>query len=99
MTRDLPARHYLPFGIAALVLAGFSAWLGFDWQPALILAVLFVLSSAVLLTMACRPAIEIHEECLAIGRRRILWMDIRRPDRRTSGLHILHLQWRITGSA
>lgn len=81
MTRYVPARHYLSFGIAALVLAGFSAWLGFEWQPAFVPAVLFVLSSALLLTLAFRPAIEIHEECLAIGKRRILWMDIRRLDR------------------
>lgn len=81
MTRYGPARHYLSFGIAALALAAFSSWLGFNWRPAFIVAVLFLLSSSVLLILAFRPVIEIHEEHLAIGKRRILWMDIRRLDR------------------
>ncbi|SRR5579871_637201 len=82
MTRYVPARHYLTFGITALALAAFSAWLGFvELRPAFIAAGLFVLSAALLLTLAFRPALEIHEEFLAIGKRRILWMDIRRLDR------------------
>ena len=81
MTRYVPARHYLTFGITALALAGFSSWLGLEWLPAFIPAVLFLLSAAVLLTLAFRPALEIHEEYLGIGKRRVLWMDIRRVDR------------------
>jgi hypothetical protein len=81
MTRYVPARHYLSFGITALALAAFSGWLGFQWAFAFIPAVLFVISSALLLIMAFRPAIEIHEDQLAMGKRRILWMDIRRLDR------------------
>ena len=81
MTRYLPARHYLSFGIVALVLAGFSGWLGLDWTPAFIPAVLFLLSSALLFLMAFRPAIEIHEGYVAMGKRVIPWMDIRRLDR------------------
>jgi hypothetical protein len=81
MTRYVPARHYLSFGITALALAAFSGWLGFQWAFAFIAAVLFVVSSALLLIMAFRPAIEIHEDHLAIGKRRVLWMDIRRLDR------------------
>src|SRR5579863_4630132 len=81
MTRYVPARHYLSFGITALALAAFSAWLGLAWPPAFAPAALFVLSSALLLILAFRPAIEIHEEYLAIGKRRVLWMDIRRLDR------------------
>lgn len=81
MTRYVPARHYLSFGITALALAAFSGWLGFQWAFAFIAAVLFVISSALLLIMAFRPAIEIHEDHLAIGKRRVLWMDIRRLDR------------------
>lgn len=81
MTRYVPARHWLYSGITALVLAGFSGWLGLEWQPALIPAVLFVLSSSVFLFLAFRPGIEIHEDCLVVGKRRILWMDIRRLDR------------------
>ena len=86
MTRYVPARHYLYFGVTALALAAFSAWLGFgplQRVPALafIPAVVFLISSTLLLVMAVRPAIEIHEEYLAIGSRHVLWMDVRRLDR------------------
>ena len=81
MTRYVPAGHYLSFGITALALAAFLAWLGFQWAFAFIPAVLSVISSVLLLIMAFRPALEIHEDHLAMGKRRILWMDIRRLDR------------------
>ena len=81
MTRYVPARHYLYFGITALVLATFSAWLGLQWWPAFIPGGIFLVSSALLLLLAFRPVIEIHEESLAIGHRRILWIDVRRLDR------------------
>jgi hypothetical protein len=81
MTRYTPARHYLMFGIAAAGLAVFSAWLGLDWTLAFIPAALFVLSSLLLLLLAFRPAIEIHEGYLALGKRVVPWMDIRRLDR------------------
>src|SRR5215813_9448281 len=81
MTRYTPARHYLSFGIVAVALAVFSGWLGLDWPPAFVPAVLFLLSSVLLFLMAFRPAIEIHEEYLAVGKRIIAWMDIRRLDR------------------
>jgi hypothetical protein len=42
---------------------------------------LFVLTAGLLLAMAFRPALEVHEGYLAIGRRIIPWMDIRRLDR------------------
>ncbi len=81
MTRYLPARHYLSFGIVALALALFSGWLGIDWLPAFVPAALFLLSSILLFVMAFRPAIEVHEGYLAIGKRIVPWMDIRRVDR------------------
>jgi len=81
MTRFTPARHYLTFGVVAFALAGFSAWLGMDWAPALVPTVLFLLSSFLLLTLAFRPAVEIHEGYLSIGKRVVPWMDIRRLDR------------------
>jgi hypothetical protein len=81
MTRYTPARHYLSFGIAALALAAFSAWLGLRSAFAFVPAVLFLISSTLLLVMAVRPAIEIYEEYLAIGNRHVLWMDVRRLDR------------------
>ncbi|HEY1340792.1 MAG TPA: hypothetical protein VGF59_24940, partial [Bryobacteraceae bacterium] len=81
MTRYLPARHYLWFGASAVLLAGLSAWRGWEWPLAFIPCGLFLLSAAVLFAMAFRPAIEIHEGYLSIGRRIIPWMDIRRLDR------------------
>ncbi len=81
MTRYLPARHYLWFGISAVVLAGFSGWLGWGWAPAFIPAGLFLLTAAGLFVMAFHPSIEIHEGYLAVGKRRIPWIDIRRLDR------------------
>jgi hypothetical protein len=81
MTRYLPARHYLSFGIVAVALTVFSGWLGLDCPPAFIPAALFLVSSILLFLMAFRPGIEIHEEYLAVGKRIIAWMDIRRLDR------------------
>jgi hypothetical protein len=81
MTRYVPARHYVSFGCIALALAGFSGWLGMDWAPAFIPALLFLLSSALLFGMAARPPIEVHEGYLSIGKRVVPWMDVRRLDR------------------
>jgi hypothetical protein len=81
MTRYTPARHYLAFGIAAAGFGGFAAWLGLDWTPAFIPSGLFFLTSLLLLVLAFHPAIEIHEGYLAIGKRIVPWMDIRRLDR------------------
>lgn len=81
MTRYAPSRHYLHGGLAALVLAGFSAWCGLSWPPALIPALLFLVSGGVLGFLALRPPVEIHESHLVIGKRAISWLDIRRLDR------------------
>jgi hypothetical protein len=89
MTRYIPARHYLWFGIAAVVLAGVSAWRGVAMMPgsfgticlAFVPSALFLMTAGVLFAMAFRPAVEVHEGYLSIGRRIIPWMDIRRLDR------------------
>ena len=81
MTRYVPARYYLWLGIGAIVLAGLCGWLGRLAPLAFVPAGLFLLTAAGLLAMAFRPAIEIHEGYLSIGRRIIPWMDIRRVDR------------------
>jgi hypothetical protein len=81
MTRYEPAKHYLGFGIAAVILAGLAGWRGWYWHFAFIPAGLFLAMAAVLLVLAFRPAVEIHEGYLAIGRRIIPWIDIRRIDR------------------
>lgn len=81
MTRYSPSRHYLQAGLAALAFVLFSVWCGFSWPPAFIPAALFLASAVVLLFLASRPAVEIHENHLQIGRRVIPWPDIRRLDR------------------
>jgi hypothetical protein len=81
MTRYSPARHYLWLGVVAIVLAGFSSWIGLSFTPSLFPAGLFVITAAFLFVMAFRPPIDIHEGYLAIGSRIIPWMDIRRLDR------------------
>jgi hypothetical protein len=42
---------------------------------------LFLLTAVFLFVMAFRPAIEIHEGYLSVGKRIVPWMDIRRLDR------------------
>jgi hypothetical protein len=81
MSRYLPARHYVSFGIVAMALAGFSAWLGFQWAPAFCPAALFFLTASMLLALAFRPAIKVYDAHLEIGQRVILWQNIRRVDR------------------
>ena len=81
MTRYLPARHYVSFGITAVALACLSAWVGLEWAWAYIAAALFLLTALALLILGLRPAIEVHEGHLAIGKRIIPWMDVRRVDR------------------
>jgi hypothetical protein len=81
MTRYLPARHYITFGIALLALGMFSAWLGIQWPPAFVAAGLSVLSAVLLLVLALRPHIDVQDAYLTIGKNCIPWMDIRRIDR------------------
>ena len=89
MTRYLPARHYLRFAIAALALSAFAMWRALAWDPgswpgivlAFLPSMLFVLTASLLLILAFRPPIEVHEGYLSIGRKVIPWVDIRRLDR------------------
>ncbi len=81
MTRYVSSPHYLEAGFAALILGGFSAWCGLTWVPAYLAAVLFAVTAGLLFFLRFRPAIEIHETHLAIGKRQIPWMDVRRLDR------------------
>ena len=79
--RVVPSRQYLSAGLVALALATVSGWCAFEWVPAAIPAFLLLLSSALLMFLALRPPIEIHEKHLAIGNRMVLWAEIRRVDR------------------
>ena len=81
MTRYLPAKHYLWLGVAAVVCAGLCGWFGTQFPPAWLAGGGFVVTAVFLVLMAFRPVIEIHEGYVAIGKRIIPWMDIRRLDR------------------
>jgi hypothetical protein len=83
MTRYKPAAHYFWFGLVAVALGCVSEWVGWNWQAPLrhVASGLFFLTAAALLALAARPAIEVWEGHLAIGRRIVPWMDIRRVDR------------------
>jgi hypothetical protein len=76
-------------GIVAVVLAGGCGWLASQFPLVYIAAGLFILTAALLFTVAARPAIEIHEGYLSIGKRVIPWMDIRRVDRVTGWASLL----------
>jgi len=81
MTRYLPAKHYLWLGMASVLFAGLCAWFGTTLPLSFVASAGFVITSIFLFAMAFRPAIEIHEGYLSIGKRIIPWMDIRRLDR------------------
>jgi hypothetical protein len=55
-------------------------WSPAPWGPVWIAAVLFALPASALMLLAFRPAVEIHDACLKIGRREIPWIHIRRVD-------------------
>src|SRR5208282_741956 len=75
--------HYTWFGIAAVVLTAAFTWVAFNfhWPLVFVPSALAALTAVLLFAIALRPAIEAHEGYLAIGKRIIPWMDIRRLDR------------------
>jgi hypothetical protein len=81
MSRYVPARFYIYFGVVAVALAGFCGWLGLNWTPAFATALLFFATGAMLLALATRPAIKVYDAHLEIGKRVIPWQDVRRVDR------------------
>ena len=81
MSRYTPSRSYLLAAVVAAGLAAFSGWFALDRAAAAIPAVLFLISAALLALLVLRPAIEVHEGYLGIGRRKIPWSEIRRVDR------------------
>jgi hypothetical protein len=81
MTRYSPARHYTYFGVVALALAIFSAWVGMGWAPAFAACAIFVFMASVLLLLAFRPSVEVQDPYLRIGKRMSPWIDVRRVDR------------------
>jgi hypothetical protein len=75
-----PSRRYLLFALLAICGTVFSAWTGLRWPSTWIAAALFGATSLALIALLSRPGIEIHETHLQLGRRVILWREIRRLD-------------------
>ncbi len=91
MTRYVPSRYYFQAGLAALGFGAFSLWCGGNWAPAYVGAALFAATAGLMLYLAMRPAIEVHETHLAVGKRVIPWLDIRRVDRGWDSPLMVHL--------
>jgi hypothetical protein len=82
VARYRSSRRYLLFALTAACGAVFCAWIGIQWGLTWTVAsALFGLTAAATLALTLRPAIEIHETHLQIGRRMIFWNEIRRLDR------------------
>jgi hypothetical protein len=75
-----PSRRYILFAVLAFCGTLFSAWTGLRWPSTWIAAALFGATSLALIALLWQPGIEIHETHLQLGRRVILWRDIRRLD-------------------
>lgn len=65
----------------AFAAALFSAWWGTHWTPAYVAAVLLFITAGLLLYAVLRPAIEVYDLHLNVGRETIAWNQIRRIDR------------------
>jgi len=80
LARFTPSRVYISLTLFAVCGAVFSAWNALRWTPSWIAAGLFAISALLMIAVTLRPAVEIHETHLAIGRLQIPWRDIRRID-------------------
>ena len=80
MRRFAPSRLYLTAAAVSLGLTAFSAWCTLRWWPAGIATFLFAATSALILWLASRPVVELHADRLSIGKREVLWREIRRVD-------------------
>jgi hypothetical protein len=80
LARYRPSRRYILFALLAICGTVFSAWTGLRWPSTWIAAGLFGITSVALIALLWQPEIEIHETHLQLGRRIILWREIRRLD-------------------
>jgi hypothetical protein len=80
MTRFAPSKHFVYMGIIALLLGLMSAWVAWQWLPAIVPAVLFFASAAFLVWLSLHPVIEVTDREIAIGRKLIPWSSITRID-------------------
>ncbi len=68
-------------GLAAWFMAAFSGWAALTWPMALLGLASFLACSAALAWLGLRPAIEVRNQHLVVGRRAVPWNEIRRVDR------------------
>jgi len=80
LARYTPSRLYLSLTLFAFGGAIFSGWMGLRWAPCWIAAVMFAIFAVILSVVTFRPAIEIHETHLVIGRMAIPWREVQRID-------------------
>jgi hypothetical protein len=81
VSRYRPSRRYYLLLLLALAGVTLSAWSGLRWPAAWLAAGGFGVSALAVLALVLRPAVEIHESHLKLGRRVIAWREIRRLDR------------------
>jgi hypothetical protein len=83
MTRYTPAQRYMWFGITAGALTAVFTWVAvnYHWPLVFVPSGLAALTTILVFLLAFSPTVETHEGYLAIGKRIIPWMDIRRLDR------------------
>jgi hypothetical protein len=80
VARYAPSRRYLALALFAVGGTALASWSALRWSPNWIAAGLFALSALFVFALAARPAIEIHETHLKIGKQEIPWGEIRRVD-------------------
>jgi len=80
VARYTSSRRCYSLGLAASVAAVLCGWMALRWPPAWVAAGALAVSAGCVLLLALRPAIEIHDAHVTIGRRAIAWSDIRRLD-------------------
>lgn len=78
--RFAPSRKFLLLACVALAGTALSAAMAWQWPLAWIAVGLFLATAVGLLVLSGQPVIEIHDTHLQVGRRAILWTDIRRVD-------------------
>ncbi len=78
MTRFAPSKHFVYMGFVAVLLGLMSGWVGWQWRPAIVPAVIFLASAAFLFWLSLQPTIEVTDRELAIGTRIVPWSAITR---------------------
>ncbi len=80
VARYTTSRRYYSLALIAVGGALLGGWTGLRWAPAWIAGAAFAITAIAILVLALRPAIEIFETHLSVGKRAVAWTDIRRLD-------------------